>query len=75
LAIIRVKAIRAASIDLEREYTVIEVAGMMSLSRQTITRAFGQRPGIHSIPGRGTQMILRIPGHILVQWLRERTAH
>jgi hypothetical protein len=68
-----VKALRGASIDLEKEYSVVEVADMMSLSRQTITRAFEHRSGIHTIPGRGEQMIIRIPGHILVQWLRERT--
>jgi hypothetical protein len=68
-----IKYMRAASIDLEKEYSVLEVADMMSLSRQTVTRAFEHRSGIHTIPGRGTQMIIRIPGHILTQWLRERT--
>lgn len=68
-----VKALRAQAIDLEREYTVLQIADMMSLSRQTITRAFEHRPGIHTIPGRGEQTIIRIPGHVLVQWLRERT--
>ncbi len=68
-----IKYLRGASIDLEKEYSVSEVAALMSLSRQTITRAFEHRSGIHTIPGRGTQEIIRIPGHILVQWLRERT--
>jgi hypothetical protein len=70
---VTVKATKASSIDIEKEYTVVEVAALMSLSRQTITRAFEHRSGIHTIPGRGEQMIIRIPGHILVQWLRERT--
>jgi hypothetical protein len=69
----KVKALRGASIDLEREYTVVEVAGLMNLSRQTITRAFEHRSGIHTIRGRGSQEIIRIPGHVLTQWLRERT--
>ncbi len=68
-----IKAIKGTDLDARKEYTVLEVAELMGVSRQTITRAFSDRPGVHMLLGRGEAIILRIPGHVLVQWLRERT--
>jgi transcriptional regulator GlxA family with amidase domain len=68
-----VKSIKATDLDARKEYSVLEVADLLGVSRQTITRAFSDRPGVHVLPGRGDATILRIPGHVLIQWLRERT--
>ena len=68
-----VKALRGASVDPEGEFSIKKVAAVTKLSRQTVTRVFKDRPGVREIPGRGRQMILRVPGHVLIQWLRETT--
>jgi hypothetical protein len=71
----RVKFLKGADLDPSAEYSVRELAAKLNVSSQTVTRIFAHRLGVHNIPGRGNQTILRIPGHIAQQWLREVTEH
>jgi hypothetical protein len=69
-----VKYLKGPDIETAREYSVVEVAALAGMSRDTITRyALAHPSGLHRIPGRGAKGILRIPGHVLQAWLREWT--
>ena len=59
---------------LEHHYCVAEVAKMLNLSRQTVTRLFQDRDDVFKIPNkRGNYVTLRIPESTLMKVYQERS--